>query len=164
MTERIRGSAPPKPGPSCQIVRVTTVTRQSFVCLSNALFGTEIHWYASRSHECTADKGQCERCARNWPRKWKGYIHAVSLSDNVRVFVELTPDASNKLLNAAPQDEPLRGLKVHLSKTKGGPKGRYIVEVQFGRVDPATLPAEEDPLKILRYLWNVKNSAGNINP
>lgn len=97
----------------------------------------------------------------NWPRKWKGYLHAIALADNQRVFVELTPDAANKLVNAAPEKEPLRGLIVHLNKTPGGKKGRYVVEVAFGRRDPVQLPPEEDPLNILRYLWNVKNPSGN---
>lgn len=164
MTERIRGTSPPRPGPACQVVRITSTTRQSFIILSQALFGTEIHWYANRSHECTASRGECERCQRNWPRKWKGYLHALALSDNARVFIELTPDASNKLLNHAPQDEPLRGLTVHIAKTPGGKKGRYIVEVAFGRRDVVQLPPEEDPLPILRYLWNVKNPSGGNHP
>lgn len=164
MAGRINGTPPPAPGPATQIVRVTTATPQKFVLLSSAVFGTHIHFYAKRSHECTAEKGECVKCRMNWPKKWKGYIHAVSVIDSKRVFIELTPSACNLLLGQAPIDEPLRGLMISISKTPGGAKGRYLVDWSGVRRDPVQLPPEEDPLPILRYLWNCKNPGGNSNP
>ena len=163
MGGKIRGSIPPKPGPSNEVVRVKTTTPQKFLILSRATFGQWIHFYATRSHECTLDRGACERCTWGWPRKWKGYLHAVQLADKARVFVELTPAAFEMVSQVVPEGEDLRGLILSISKTKGGPKGRYMIHVEGVRRDPVQLPEEEDPLPVLRYLWNCKNPSGKHN-
>jgi hypothetical protein len=110
------------------------------------------------------DTGTCDRCVQGWPPKWKGYINAIALYDDKRVFVELTPAAYNLTVSVIPPNEDLRGLILAISKTKGGAKGRYRVHVEGVRRDPAQLPHEEDPLPVLRYLWNVKNPTGKKNP
>lgn len=163
MAGTIRGATPPRPGPSVNIVRVKTEQGQKFLCLSTAVFGQWIHFYGNRSHECSADRGDCDRCRQGWPRKWKGYVHAVQLSDNERVFVEITPAAYSLIVQAIPPGENLRGLILAIGKTKGGAKGRYRIAIEGIRRDPIQLPEEEDPLPVLRYLWNHRNSAGKQN-
>lgn len=157
MTARIKGSAPPPSGPKTEIYRVTSETKQTFIILSRSCLGKDIHWYGNRSHECTLDKGECDKCQRAWPRKWKGYLHCFHVQANAKVFLEITPSAFSLLCNLAPPNEDFRGLTMNVSKTKGGRKGRYVIEVQIGRRDTAQLPEEEDPLPILRYLWTCKN-------
>lgn len=163
MAGPIRGAIPPKPGPSSEVIRVKSEQVQKFLVLSRAVFGQWIHYYANRSHECTLEKGTCTRCQQGWPRKWKGYIHAVQLSNNARVFVELTPAAFDLVVQVIPEKEDLRGLIVGISKTKGGAKGRYRIHVEGVRRDPVQLPEEQDPYPILTYLWNVKNPTGKPN-
>lgn len=160
MAGRIRGAPAPKPGPRVEIVRITSAERQLFFILGSAVFGQQIHWYGGRSHECRADKGECENCKRGWPSKWKGYLHAIRQSDNQEVFIELTPAACHTLDSLIPESESYRGKVLNFSKTKGGAKGRFVIQVTSNTFNLRDAPAEADPVNVLRYLWACKNSSG----
>jgi hypothetical protein len=160
MRGKISGSAPPPGGPKTEIVRVTSTEKQIFCCVSSAVFGQWIHWYGKRSHECTLEAGNCNGCQRGWPRKWKGYMHAMTGAPPRTVFVEITPACFELVAMLAPQEKSLRGVYLYLSKTKGGAKGRYLVEVLERRADESQLPEERDPRPILKFLWACKNQSG----
>jgi hypothetical protein len=49
---------------------------------------------------------------------------------------------------------------MRISKTKGGAKGRYLVNVLATRVPESALLPELDPRVTLRYLWNCKKPSG----
>jgi len=157
MDSHYTGAPPPEVRPRTEIVRVTTSTAQQFTIFSKSIYGQNIHWYARRSHECTKDFKRCNGCDRNWPAKWLGYLHAWHLGEDKPCFIELTRTACDLLVRQAPEKEPLRGLQVRISKSRGGPKGRYHVEVLERRVADAQLPQERDPLTVLRFLWTCKN-------
>jgi len=162
MAGRIRGALPPNSSVRTQIVRVKGTEMQTFTILSTAIFGQDIHWYGNRSHQCTKEQGDCLGCNRAWPAKWKGYLHCVHWqSAEEPVFLELTKDAYIRLEKFAPERQSFRGLVVQVSKSKGGARGRYILNVLPREVPETELLPEEDPFPILRFLWNVKNSNGN---
>ena len=48
--------------------------------------------------------------------------------------------------------ENLRGSIIKVSRTKGGPRGRYMIEVLERRIADDALPEERDPLQTLRML------------
>ena len=73
------------------------------------------------------------------------------------VFVKITATAFRLLDTQVPAGEDCRGLQVRISKTKGGARGRYKVEVLPRRVDPNTLPLEKNPIDTLAFLWRAKN-------
>jgi len=159
MESRFKGVQPPKKkNGSMQVKRVTTSELQTFIILSRAFFGQWIHWYGHRSHECTKDFKACNGCERGWPYKFLGYIHVVGMPDSAECFLELTQTACELIDKQVPEGENLRGQRMNIRKTKGGPKGRYIVDVLERRVDPLTLPEEKDPLETLRFLWACKNN------
>lgn len=162
MAGKIKGAMPPKPGPKQEIVRVTTVEPVKFTVLSSAIFGQNIHWFGGRSHECSSDKSSCINCEKGWPQKWKGYIHAIEWREEKRVFVELTPTAARLLLATTIGEETLRGMVIEIHKSKGGAKGKYYVTRIQQRINMATLPSEEDPAAILKFLWASKNSSGQL--
>lgn len=157
MDSRYRGAQPPPRGVRSDIVRVTTCDTRQFCILSKNVFGQYVHWYGGRSHECAADSSQCNGCLRQWPRKWLGYLYVHEISHEQPVFLELTRRACELLWAQAPQDENLRGVQVRISKTKGGSKGRYLVNVLERRVPDEHLTADKDPVEVLRYLWRCKN-------
>lgn len=158
MQSRFKGAArPEKRTGSLEVRRVTTSELQQFVFLSKAFFGQYIHWYGNRSHECTKDFKECNGCQRGWPYKFLGYVHVIGMPNATEMFLELTLTACELIDKQLPEGENLRGQRINIRKTKGGPKGRYIVDVLERRIDPDTLAAEKDPLETLRFLWACKN-------
>jgi hypothetical protein len=157
MESHYTGAAPPAGSQRHTVHRVTTSQTQQFVIYSRAIFGQWIHWYGNRSHQCTKDKSACNGCTRGWPVKWLGYFDGYNIHADERVFVEITAAAYKLLDRQIPPGENCRGVQVRICKTKGGPKGRYKIEVLDRRVDDATLPQEKDPLDTLLFLWKCKN-------
>jgi len=160
MSSHIKGSVPHRPGPRVPVVRVTSTEKQRFTILSAAVFGQRIHWHSNRSHECTQDwKKSCVGCDRGWAQKWKGYLDCIlwHVTTGERCFLEITPRAFELIVSLAEKEKSLRGLVITVAKTKGGAKGRYLIEVLQRRIDEKDLPQEADPLPILRKLWLSKD-------
>lgn len=158
--QRYKGTPPPPLKSKMIVMRVTTSETIQFCCVSRAIFGQLIHYYGGRSHECTADKGNCDGCKKGWAPKWKGYLHVIEMGTVQReCFLEITNTCNSLLLNQAPKDQHLRGLIFRIRKSKGGRYGRYILDVIDRREDEDKLPQEQDPQPILRYLWAAKNNA-----
>lgn len=153
---RIRGSAPPKrPGIEIEVVRVTETENRFFILLTEKPWCAFFHWLAARSVTCS-DNEDCAKCVKSVPRKWRAYIHALeqSGSGSREVILELT-QAALALVEVQLCGQPFRGATVKIKKTKGGAKGRYVIEVMSQRVDRATLMQEKDPQPILVKLWEI---------
>lgn len=159
MSDNIRGAAPPAPKSTMEIRRVLTSEAHQYVCLSKSIFGQMIHWYGNRSHECSADSKICEGCKRAWPSKWLGYLHVYSAQSSEQCFLEITNMAWFLIDKQLPKGFNLRGMMFRIRKTKGGPKGRFVVEVLERRIEEESLPEEKDPHKVLKYLWSCKRPA-----
>ena len=154
LNSRIRGTAPPKKiGLELEVVRIVSTEIRLYVLLSSAPWGSYFHW-GGASMTCTGDTETCDRCKRVVPRKWRGYLHALEQhgTSTREVILELTHSALATLdLSLAMRD--YRGSMVQLRKTKGGAKGRFIIEVLERRVTDQTLPPERDPTPVLQKLW-----------
>lgn len=155
------GTAPPAPAVRKDVIRVTTAESHQFVCLSASIWGQGVHWSGNRTQECLKErKLECEGCKRGLPWKWKGYLHVATPENRWDGFLELTPTACILLESQLPKDKSLRGVIFKIRRTKGGAKGRYIVEVLDRRISEEELPQSKDPFDTLRFLWTVKRSAG----
>lgn len=139
-----------------ELMRVTSSDTVLFVVVSEALFGQWVHWYGNRSSECRRDTGNCDGCQAGWPSKWKGYLHVCDQTGKNEGFLELTPTAIRLIEAQLPPDRDWRGVRFQIRKTKGGPKGRYVVSVLEHAVDAKLLPLARDPLPLLRKLWNAR--------
>lgn len=153
MPAPIRGAQPPISTLSVEIVRVKSTEPTQYVCLSERIYGVWTHWHSNRTHECTIDSGECEGCTAHWPRKWKGYVHVAKPGNGATLFIEMTPEFQRLMLMQLPVDTLLRGVIFRVSKTKGGAKGRYIVDVQASRHNLERLPGELNVLPTLKALW-----------
>jgi len=156
MPDLVRGAAPPASTRRMEVFRVTTAETSQFTCCCDAIFGQWVHWFGRRTHECRRDRGQCEGCSNNWPSKWKGYLHVVDPTCKHEGFLEVTATCWTLLVAQLPTTGNLRGIRFRLSRTKGGARGRYLVEVLESRHPESSLPEEKDPLNTLRFLWNAK--------
>lgn len=160
MPLKIRGPALPQAGPKIQVVRVKTVTPQRFIILSPELLTAHIH-FGRRSKECTLEETKtCVHCTAGvGSRRVKGYLDALSHPSGDRVILELTPPACAAIELFCTERE-LRGLIVDISKTKGGPQGRYIVRSDSTTIGSSILPAYKDPMPTVRLLWTWGDSDG----
>jgi len=156
----IKGAMPPAPGPSMEIVRVKTSETETFTLVSAAIWGQNVHWFSGRSHECTADKGNCPRCNSLQPVKWKGYIQAIQWTTRKECFLELTPNAYQQLDALTSGRKNFRGSIVRIRKSKGGAKGRYLIDILERTMPETELPAERDPMPILKLLWRCNERSG----
>jgi hypothetical protein len=154
---RYTGSAPPASKTKREIVRVTTAERQTFIVYSSAVYGQWIHYMNGRSVECVSDRGECKHCATPSERRWKGYIDAWRVETSERVFLEFTRQCFDLIAASLDEGDELRGSRLRIWKTKGGAKGRYLVEnLRYQRANTEDLPRGEDPVEILKFLWNCR--------
>jgi hypothetical protein len=161
MPDNVRGSLPPLPKIRKDVLRVNTAESHTFIILSASIWGQYVHWYGNRSHECTQEKlKQCNGCERSWPVKWKGYLHVRNITNSWSGFLEITETAYRLIDHQLGTEKNLRGVKIKISRTKGGAKGRYQVEVFESRVDSDLLERELDPYDTLKFLWSCKRPAG----
>jgi len=160
MPNNFAGSPPPAPAVRKDVVRITSAEATLFVSLSASFYGQWTHWAGGRTQECTKDRNaQCDGCRRGFPSKWKGYLH-VTNGLGWDGFLELTPTAAILLNEQAPKGESLRGLRFKIRRTKGGAKGRYIIEVLERRTEEESLQPSKDPYETLRFLWSCKRPSG----
>lgn len=162
---KLKGSMPRESGPKILVHRVLSSTPEDFVILSHAGVGVDFHYYAERSSECFAPDGQgdCDRCRRNWPLKWRAYLHCIMVQgmEYQEVFLELTANAFKSLEFQTSERKSLRGVPIKVCKTAGGKKGRYIVSVASVHQDKKIDIPEVDPIPTLRLLWEAPGRKGN---
>src|SRR5205814_5942315 len=143
----VRGTKPPPKKQRMEVVRIKTQEPEMLVIVSKCIWGQPVHWFGRRSHECTQDRGRCKGCEENWPCKWQGYLHVTNHTLSWNGFLELTALAWGILLSQVRVGENLRGSIIKVSRTKGGPRGRYMIEVLERRIADDALPEERDPLQ-----------------
>jgi len=158
----VRGCAPPPKRNHLDVFKITAVEPITLVSLSRAPWGQTIHWYNGRSHECKGEHRHCFGCKEGWPFRWVAYLHVGWPSTQNQGFLEITKSAWEMLLVQAHTGQDLRGMLFRMGRTKGGKKGRYVVQVLERRLDDAELFKELDPYPTLLFLWNCKKSARSV--
>lgn len=156
MPDLVTGVAPPAPKQKMDVIRIVSSEPHSLICVSKAAFGQPVHWFGRRSHECTGQRGNCKGCTDNWPVKWQGYLHVMTPATNWQGFLEFTATAWGIIISQMKPGEDMRGVILRVGRTKGGAKGRYLIEVLERRIPETDLPQERDPLATLRMLWRAK--------
>lgn len=156
MSDLVTGVAPPAPKQRMDVIRIVSAEPHQLIVVSKAIFGQPVHWFGKRSHECKTERGNCEGCKDNWPQKWQGYLHVMTPQHNWQGFLEITATAWQLILSQMPSGQNLRGIIIRVGRTKGGSKGRYLIEVLERRIPDDDLPQERDPLTTLRMLWRSK--------
>ena len=157
-----RDDRPPKNGPSVQLLRVTSTELHTFVILSHTLVGYWTHWDGRRTTPCTKKSGECPGCNSKHPDRWKGYLHVWHAEGNVEAFLELTPAAAESVTTGCQDPADLRGERIQVQRSRGGPKGRLSVRFLQKRTDPADLPAQRIPLETLHRLWTGGRGNGTL--
>lgn len=145
---------PPAPGPRYPITRVTVGdSARMFTILAETLFGLWTHWTGRTSMPCLNHGMDCSGCRSAQPKRWKGYLHSFDHEKKDECFLELTPAACQELIQQAGREKDLRGLRLHLRRTKGGKHGRLNVQVLPAIGDNSRLPPARSPILTLSSLW-----------
>ncbi len=154
---------PPPNQVTIHLVRIRKGEQRDFVILSKSLWGVWVHWSGARSEPCHAEKSECPGCKRGHPRRWKGYLHAVTMPVMTEVFVELTPLAAESLNVQMPPETALRGYRLTLKRSQGASNGRLTVIVNNPHPALPKLPEPKDPYTTLAKLWGLDQSLANGN-
>lgn len=159
-SDYVDGPLPPKPRNTKQVIRHTSTEKIEYCSLSRKIKTVWIHWIG-RSVECSDDE-HCVPCLKGKGRKWKGYLDVIVMgSPQWNAFLELTPVAWEKIEKLFDKERGLRGCRFTIAKTKGGPKGRYLVDVLERYFDMENAQEEESPMPVLRRLWAI--NAAKLN-
>src|SRR5262245_6644112 len=154
----ITGTAPTEAGPEFQVLQLKAGVQVLGVICSPTVWGVTTHWNPlagkkGRSERCTKEKGGCEGCDSRLSQRWKGYVHYLDASTKREAFLEITPAACKQLLDEAPGDRSLRGLRLKAARGRGGDNRRLSIELGLWCGKETDLPAPRDPEPILELLW-----------
>lgn len=134
---------PTEAAPYIPIVRCNEKERFQvrFVCLSEAVFGLNIH-FARRSAVCLAPTHPCEHCdaGRKW--EWKGYLPATDLGLSKRFLVEITNGVNPEIDRFLELWKSLRGRYITLTRPSGHANGRLAIDFA---TEASTVPAGNLP-------------------
>lgn len=155
---RYDGPAPPAKMKRIDIIRIRETTPQTFTILSDRPYSIIYHWIKGRSQQCTRSRGDCEGCLTGCEEKWAAYLHAQQWGQDGEIFLELTDACIAKIHALANNRATLRGTIIKLSKTKGGIRGRYVVDMLDRTMPPDDLPNVRFPDELLLKLWAAKRS------
>jgi len=162
MDRLVVGHAVPERRFNMEVFRITSVEPVTMIVVSRNVFGQWVHWAGNRSSECKIDSStKCHGHEMGWPVKWQGYLQVIRAGEKETAFWEFTQACFHKLADGLQPDQNFRGAYLRVRKSKGGKKGRYIVEHLEKRFDSETLPQERDPLPVLKFLWTCKRQSAS---
>jgi hypothetical protein len=145
----------PLPGPSIPVIRVDESVNKVVTVLGHAIVGFWTHWTGVRTAPCRNHDEKCDGCARQWPKRWKGYLHVLDHVLGRDGFVEVTPVVAELIRSTLADRVDMRGVRMTLRRSPGGKKGRLLVSFLPDWESPATLPPAKDPELVLLRLWGV---------
>lgn len=140
--------------PRMSVVRLKGGQRVVGVILSKFFSGFAIHWNQSirRSQPCAGKDNACEGCKAELPEKSAWYLHLHS-PEKGHFFLEMPPEAADRLLNQLAPGESLRGYRVTAYRTAAD-NGRLRIEIDPYAPRVENLPPAVDPEATLASLWN----------
>jgi hypothetical protein len=149
-----RDDTPPPSGPKLKVIRI----KANEGC-NVALFGTVVHgfWthYGGRTEPCTEPREHCEGCQKQWPSRWKGYVHCLREDTLQEGFLELTKLNRDTILSHTGSEKLMRGSRLKLQRGKGDKTAlRMLLLRGWGAEHPGEeMPEEHDPEDTLRSLF-----------
>jgi hypothetical protein len=149
-----RDNAPPRQGPSLTIFRLKKNRGGTFCIFGSKVHGFWTHWAGMCSEPCTEPVSECVGHQREWPLRWKGYIHCYWQELQEEGFLELTPHATNDIILQLGGEAELRGARVRVERGQSD-KARLKVTIQarWQAVSDRPVPEEKDPENTLAKLW-----------
>lgn len=154
-----REDSPPPAGPRLKIIRPKAAESFNVAILGSRVHGFWTH-YHDRTEPCTEPKDQCEGCKRQWPSRWKGYVHALQEPGMIEGFLELTALGRERVLDLVGGEAMLRGSRLKIQRG-GGVKTQLrfmLLRGWNGEHAGCEIPAEVDPIETLHALFSFRRA------
>lgn len=155
--------------PPCEprtIVLVRLKAGDTLTCriLSKQIWGIWTHWDGAKSHPCILNAGACKGCKDSQPKRWKGFLHCLNVSNRREMIVEVTSFAFSQFLDQLSAEKGnLRGLRVLFERSKGADNGRLKMSLLASEAGFLELPGEKAPSLTLMKLWKIPPHVDNAN-
>lgn len=155
-----RDDQPPRVGPTMLIFRLKKREGGTFAVFGSKVHGFWTHWAGMASEPCTEPLSECIGHQREWPLRWKGYLHVHFQERGEEGFLELTPAATNEICLLLGGTDELRGSRLRIQRGEGD-KARLKVSIlaRWKAVVGTEIPPEKDPEATLQKLWEFGNKA-----
>jgi hypothetical protein len=155
MLELNRQDYPPSAGPEIWIKRLKANETFHARIISPQFWGLWIHWYGRHTEPCLKDRQECPGCKAEAIRKWKGYLHVISVATARQWFYEATPFVAKQITGQIAVNASLCGMRVEVVRGKGDKARCYaILKEPFPHMPP--LPAVREPRETLEILWKMQ--------
>jgi len=160
-----RDDTPPAAGPTLKIFRIKGGKSGTFALFGSRIHGFWTHWAGSCSEPCTDPVQECVGHQREWPLRWKGYLHCFWQERSEEGFVELTPAARDDILMQLGGEGELRGARVTIARGAGD-KTRLKIGIlaRWKAWAGSEVPPEKDPEPTLLKLWEFGNKKRGQRP
>jgi hypothetical protein len=149
-----------------RLVRTPSSSAARGIILSDELIGRATHYDGRRTTPCM--KLHCDLCTKGLPWRWHGYTALWLVTQQERVILELTAQASQRLVDHHKAYGSLRGFDITVCRPKGKSNSRIQVVLGTKRHPEQLLPPCPDVPTIMSYIWgmpatpeqNVRNIIG----
>lgn len=157
-----RDDIPPESGPALKIVRLKACESCNVSLLGSCVVGYWTHW-GTRTLPCTLPREECEGCRRQFPQRWKGYIHCLREDRTEEGFLEVTKITRETILEHVGGEKFLRGSRIKVLRGKGDKTTlRVLLLRPWAAEHPdIPLPDEKSPEQTLRALFEFGTRKAN---
>src|SRR5947207_7704546 len=153
-----RGGEPPASGPRLKILRVKARETFNVAIIGTAFHAFWTHWSGARTEPCTEPRENCDGCLRQWPQRWKCYLHAIREDCLSEGFLELTSLNRDRIRELLGGDKFLRGARVKVLRGNGDKTELKLMLLRCWAAEHEgeVLPDEMDPESTLRALFSFR--------
>lgn len=154
-----RDNVAPPAGPRMKLVRLKAKEVFNVGVVGTVFHGFWTHW-GSRTEPCTEPKADCQGCQRQWPTRWKCYLHVIREDTGEEGFLECTALVRDKVLSHVGNVSYLRGSRLKLQRGNGDKTSLHVMLLRpwLQEHPGAELPAEKDPEETLHALFSFRRS------
>lgn len=149
----------PRPGPKIDFWTPENKTPEPVVCLSHAIVAHQVH-FDRRTLPCFREVNQlgevvrsCERCDKQVPIRWRGYLHVLRVHLGAYVFLCIPPGAGYTLQEQYGLDFDYRGLILKIHRVGGSKNKPLVVELDQHAGRRTGYPEALDPTPYLATIF-----------
>lgn len=144
--------APRARGDVLWVERLKGGDNQSFIVVSNKVYGFYTHWTGAKTVPCWENHDLCEGGHTENTLRENYFLQCWSLKSNKAVFLYLTPEARNQFFAQTNAGKGYVGIKLNVRRT-GAKNGRLIIEVDDNSLPKLIRCKELDPyISVLTFL------------
>lgn len=136
-----------------RLIRLGKSEKHKTIILSEKLIGIWTHYYKRRTipHE----EPDCPACRDKNARRWYGFLACWAPSSDFRYLLELTPQASEPLLDYQSRRKTIRGLEIMVRRCGDRPNSPCETIIPREQQGNLALPPSFDVKEALMIIWGL---------